>query len=410
MYLTRLVLPVFGEIAIPTIVGKIANLPEVQRLRHISLSNIDSCSLTAIGGVSRFEHSLGTAILAWELAKKLNLNKEFESELILAGGLHDIAAPGLGHLFEEGCKLAGQDFNHESKLREIFLTEQNPYFQAYLGKELGCRKLMYDLDVKPEAVFDAIAGNGRCGVSINGSMDLDNIDNVARMLSRLGPPIYYEKILSFINIFCIRNGIISIDSDKTYLFDEWLTSRKKLYNMLMLEPTDFAAKSMTKLAIAMGIKDSILSTDDWRLTDYEILYKLIKHKNTKELVERLLLGKYYRIIGMYWVEGEESLRILQDNSEREELQCQINKFLGKGIFIDYIRDKRERTIDGPHPPVRALLGIISQHSSIVNQEMKLCDEFVQTHFNILEKIPLCTSTLPVGKALPGNQSRLPFAD
>lgn len=410
MSLTRLILPVFGEVAIPSIVGKIALLPEVQRLRHVSLSNIDSCSLTAIGGVSRFEHSLGTAILAWKLSQKLGLDDDFASELILAAGLHDIAAPGLGHLFEEGCKLAGQHFDHESKLRKMVFEEGEEYLQTYLGKELGCRKLMSDLNVQPKSVFDAIAGEGRCKTAINGSMDLDNIDNVARMLSRLGTVVPYEKVLNFIDFFCISNGAISVNPNKMYLFNEWLELRKKLYNMLMPEPTDFAAKSMTKLAIATGIKKNVVHIDDWHLTDYEILHKLLAHESTKELVQRLLLGKYYRIIGMYWIEGEESIRILQNNSEREELQCQANKYFGKGIFIDYIRDKRGRTIDGPHPPVKALLGVISQYSTPAKQEVKLCDKFIRAHFNVSEKVSLYTRSLSVEKSFQHNQSQLSFAD
>lgn len=410
MNLKRIILPVFGKIEIPEIISKVALLPEVQRLRQISLSNVDSCSLTAIGGVSRFEHSIGTAILAWKLSEKLDLDEEFRSELILAAGLHDVSAPGLGHLFEEGCKLAGKTFDHENKLQKIIFEEGETYYQAYLGRELGCRKLMADLHVAPKSVFEAIAGDGRCTVAINGSMDLDNIDNVARMLSRLGIIIPYKEILDFVDIFDISNGVISICMDKKHLFERWLLYRKRLYNILMLEPTDFVAKSMTKLAICLGLQNNIITVEDWCLTDQELLHKLIEHDETKDLIKKLLLGQYYRLIGMYWIEGKESVDTFKDNVKREELQKRANKHINKDIFIDYIHDKRERNIDKPSSFDRALIGVLSQYSSPVKHEEDLCDSFIRDSFNVLEKVPLSGQHLQADKTYNNNQSLLPFID
>ena len=409
MILKQITLPVFGKLEIPGIIYKIILLPEVQRLRQISLSNIDSCSLAAIGGVSRFEHSIGTAILAWKLSEKLKLDTEFRSELILAAGLHDVSAPGLGHLFEEGCKLAGETFDHEKRLREIF-EEGNTYYQAYLGRELGCRKLMDDLHITHSSIFNAITGYGRCNVAINGSMDLDNIDNVARMLSRLGITIPYEEVLSFIDIFDVSGGSISICMDKKVLFEKWLSYRKKLYNILMLEPTDFVAKSMTKLAISIGLKHGIITVDDWYLTDQELFHKLISHSKTIDLIQRLLLGQYYRLIGMYWIEGKEGIDALKDNSQREYLQKQADESISKGILIDYIRDKRERYIDKIPSFNKALVGIICQYSSPVSHEEELCDKFMQNRFNVLEKISLHGKHLRAYQKNNRSQCLLPFSD
>ncbi len=410
MSLKQITLPIFGKVEIPEIIYKILLLPEVQRLRQISLSNIDSCSLTAIGGVSRFEHSIGTAILAWKLSKKLKLDNAFSSELILAAGLHDVSAPGLGHLFEEGCKLAGETFDHEKRLREIIFEEGNPHYQAYLGREIGCRKLIDKLNVTSQSVFDAIAGDGRCNIAINGSIDLDNIDNVARMLSRLGVIIPYKEVLSFIDIFDISNGSISICVDKIYLFEKWLSYRKQLYNILMLETTDFVAKSMTKLAVSIALKDKIITLDDWHLTDQELFRKLISYSKTEDLIQKLLLGQYYRLIGMYWIEGEDGIKTLKDNTQREGLHKQANESISKGVFVDYIRDKRQRYIDKSPSFNKALVGIISECSSPVKYEEELCDEFMKNHFNVLEKISLYGKKSQTNETYNNNQSLLPFND
>ncbi|MDH4201507.1 MAG: HD domain-containing protein [Phycisphaerae bacterium] len=410
MNLEHITLPVYGKIKIPELIHKILLLPEIQRLRQVSLSNIDSCSLTAIGGVSRYEHSVGTAILAWKLAEKLKLDEQFKSELTLAAGLHDVSAPGLGHLFEEGCKLAGVEFDHEKKLREIVICEEQPYYQAYLGKELGCRKLMNDLNVSSISVFDAIAGQGRCKDAINGSMDLDNIDNVARMLTRLGVIVPAEEVFSFINIFEVSRGTISISLNRRNLFEKWLSLRRNLYNILMPEPTDFVAKSMTKQAVCIGLKSKIISVNDWYLTDQQLFHKLIEAPETADLIKGLLLGQYYRLVGMYWIEGEKEVSALMDNLKRENLQRQANDNIGKGIIIDYIRDKRERYIGKSPPSHKALIGVISKYSSQAKYEQESCDDFMRNNFSIFEKVSPGDNYLHADIIKESSQSLLPFND
>ena len=146
------------------------------------------------------------------------MDATFGRELILAAGLHDVAAPGLGHLFEEGCALADITFDHEQRLREVFLDEGNIYFQAYEGRELGFRHLARKHGVLPQDVFDALVGRGRCGAAINGSIDLDNIDNVTRMLSRLGKETDAKKVQSFTELFVLENDSLALDTGRHDLF------------------------------------------------------------------------------------------------------------------------------------------------------------------------------------------------
>ncbi len=371
------IIPVFGKVRVPELVERLAALPEVQRLRQVSLSNIDSCSLTAIGGVSRYEHGLGTAILASRLADALGLGDVFRAELIIAAGLHDVAAPGLGHLFEEGCELAGQPFDHERRLREIFLDQGSQYYQVYLGRELGCRKLMKDAQVRPRAVFDAIGGFGRCGPAINGSIDLDNIDNIARMLFRLGRIIDLSELERFTQIFSLSGDSIVVDKTRTDIFSEWLRLRRALYDILMPEPTDFAAKAMTKRAVATGLSTEGISLDDWYLTDFELLLTLREHDPTRNLVERLWVGDYFALAALYWIEGRDSLELLLHPTERQRLEHDLTLLVGAEMVLDYIIDKRERSIENAVPPARALVGAMCTSATLKPRQRELCCRFIQ---------------------------------
>ncbi len=395
------VIPVFGKVRLPPLVQRLAALPEVQRLRHVSLSNIDSCSLTAIGGVSRYEHSLGTAILASRLADILVLDDTFRAELVIAAGLHDIAAPALGHLFEEGCGLAEVPFDHELRLSQIFLDKGSQYYQIYLGRELGCRKLMEEVQVRPKAVFDAIRGHGRCGPAINGSIDLDNIDNIARMLFRLGRIINVSELEHFTRIFSLSDGSIVLDKAQADIFAGWLDLRRELYGILMPEPTDFAAKAMTKRAVATGLSTEGISPDDWYLTDYELLLTLRQHAPTRSLVERLWLGDYFPLVSLYWTEGQDSLNLLRNPTERQRIERDLTAVVGATMVLDYIIDKRERCIEKTTIPARALLGVMCTAASLKPRQRELCCRFIQDTFATGPTFPVetlsdgeDTSTLP----------------
>ncbi|KKK78539.1 hypothetical protein LCGC14_2842570, partial [marine sediment metagenome] len=272
--------------------------------------------------------------------------------------------------------------------------------------------LMLSQRVSPQEVFGAITGEGRCGDAISGTMDLDNIDNVARMLSRLGVMIPSELALNFTDAFCLTEGKIRTDVSRIALFEEWLILRRQLYNKLMLQPDDFSAKTMTKLAVAKGLKEEVIYVTDWSLSDATLLEKLGGTKApTRDLVRRLLLGDYFRVIYMCWVEGDVSLTLLSDVRQREEIQTAAREVLGDGVFIDYIKDKRERSIDMAPRPKKALCGVMSSRSCPTvggaAKERSMCEAFVRSQLEVVEEAyPLQSGSIH-GLA-NGSEPFLPF--
>jgi hypothetical protein len=59
------------ESALDHFLADLIEQPEMQRLRDVRLSNINSGTLTGAANISRFEHSIGTALLAGRTAKAL---------------------------------------------------------------------------------------------------------------------------------------------------------------------------------------------------------------------------------------------------------------------------------------------------------------------------------------------------
>src|SRR3972149_7911378 len=92
--------PLYGTFTLPNDIERFLFTPEMQRLREIRLSNVDSINLLGISSVSRYEHSIGTAYLALLSARQLNLSKKDTYVLVISALFHDIASPPFGHTTE----------------------------------------------------------------------------------------------------------------------------------------------------------------------------------------------------------------------------------------------------------------------------------------------------------------------
>src|SRR4051812_16739817 len=212
--------------------------PEGQRLRDVRLSNINSSTLPGGANISRFEHSIGTALLAGRAARALDLDPVQQHKLILAALLHDVAITPFGHLMEEGFAYAEMQYDHEGRLLQILQGEAEHGtidYQIFRGQSVGFRKVLAKraykaMRIDPAEVMRIIQGEGRLGPLINGTIDLDNIDNVCRMAYHIG--IQYRRGLSedLAKVFTVRNDAIFLRGERVNVINEWLYLRFRLYS------------------------------------------------------------------------------------------------------------------------------------------------------------------------------------
>ena len=287
----------YGLQSLDSFLAKLIDQPEIQRLRDVRLSNINSSTLSGAANISRYEHSVGTALLAGRTAKHLGLTNPDKHKLVLAALLHDVAITPYGHLMEEGFAYAEMRYDHERHLLQILQgeTEHGTHdYQIFRGLSVGFRKVLsrrpYDtLGILPADVMQIIQGKGWLGPLVNGSIDLDNIDNVCRMAYHIGIPHRRELPLALTQAFVVRNGSICLHGDHLDAINEWLRLRYRLYNVLMTNPTDFSAKAMLVEAIRLALIGTanappVLSTSTWSYTDSEFVQLLRAYKPTSELV------------------------------------------------------------------------------------------------------------------------------
>ena len=182
----------YGKIYLPDWIVPFLKMPEFVRLRGVRLSNVDSYEFKDFNAPTRWEHCVGVAYLATICAKKRMLNEIDTIKLILASLLHDIATPPFAHTVEyifddydhelESFNILSNYQNKDLSPSEPIFASQTPQFRNLLKKLSKDIKLNIDGD----EIAELLLGGGELGFLINGSVDLDNIDNVSRASLYLG--------------------------------------------------------------------------------------------------------------------------------------------------------------------------------------------------------------------------------
>lgn len=364
----------YGEVRFTSDLTELIQSSPVQRLRHVRLSNIDSTAMPGIAGVSRYEHSLGVAYLAGCVSMSAKDSMRDRQVVMAAGLLHDTAITPFGHLIEEAFKYGGT-FDHEVRLRQVFGLEAGlggPHFQV-LGRENELLNWAHKYcQGEPhntlQDILSSIAGQGRLGRLIKGSIDLDNLDNLCRIAFHMGLSV--DKSLPI----RVARGM-SIPGDGALIFsaaaascvDEWLKLRREVYRRLMLSREDFVSKMMLIYAAMVAHEAGILKTDDWKLTDGGFTHHILDKGPTsaRETVLRWLRGDSWELADLLWVEGQLPLY-----SELKALSTELSGALGRHCFLYGITDKSTRKVslrieDGTEvsfgqPPTKWLLGVASR--------------------------------------------------
>ncbi len=339
----------YGESSFGQPLADILWCPEIQRLRHVFLSNIPSFDMPGIAQVSRFEHAIGTMVLAGVVARARGLDEERAVTLQTAALLHDAAMPGLGHLMEEAFALAGRSFDHESHLESLFsgkVDAGGTAFQIFDGQEVGFRRELDRHGLPAHVVTEAlttIRGGGALGPLLNGSVDIDNIDNVCRIAFHMGLRFRQELPIMLARVLAVADGTLRMGREGLALVKEWQQLRTEVYRRLMFAPRDFAAKTMLvrTLArlIARGANGGLLD-EDWRLTYEEVTDRLRGGcREEARVFGRLYAGNLYETAALVWIHGD--FPGLPNLIQHEQ---KVAKMLGHECWLYAIPDKRHRPV------------------------------------------------------------------
>src|SRR3989338_9730345 len=157
----------YGEWELPEFLKKISQTKEMARLRGITQSSIPN-TMNPCGAIpSRFHHGLGVAYLATKVSEKNPQISDYAVLLRASALLHDAGNPPFSHL-SEPFLMEMTGMNGESFLAEVLAGGET-------------EKILEEYGLNLEQFVKFVTGEDKpLSDVLNGTMDIDNLDNVAR--------------------------------------------------------------------------------------------------------------------------------------------------------------------------------------------------------------------------------------
>jgi uncharacterized protein len=328
----------YGCVQYPDYVWNILTCPEIQRLREVRLCNINSLCLPGGANINRYEHSLGAAYLALQCVSSWPkpINENTKKRIVLAALLHDLGTTAFGHSVQYVLDTRG--YQHESVYDII--TQQDAsdkqskytYQQAkmepiYFGLPKRLVRLIDDDDLR--AINEIVKGKGPYAPLVNGTVDLDNLDNVYRLAYHIGLVHATDVPLKLAGAMWTEDGQLVIKDNVSDLVEDWYRVRRTLYHYLLLNPDEFSAKCMLEEALYLAqMRSSHLFS--WNDVDYQLLDKLSTCSDeVRNIVSRLMIGDLYGCIGIYSTACIDSYEMLTDQSFRHSVEREMGDQIRK---------------------------------------------------------------------------------
>ena len=342
-----LVDPLYGALRVSAWASAMLATAPFQRLAGVSLSDVPGELLFGRAFPSRLDHALGVYHLA-------RLARPQDRALHVASLAHDLGHGPFSHLSEP---LMRERLGEDHEMRSARLLGE---VRAAL-KEMGAQQPAW-LDWDEVARLILGRDDGR-GALLNGRLDYDNADNVARFLRAggLGAPSYDPVALAR-GLRPIPQGAAS-NEDRTYLQDAaegdalgWLADRNTVYSFLHEGHVNLAAHAMLRKAVDLGASTGIVSDDFFDMTDVQALRLLGRalHRGLAGLVERVRAGgaRRHRCVWEAEAPSEDEAIPAVFTSWRERLQLEAHLALQSAlpaheVIVEAIVSRAGRTL----PPV-----------------------------------------------------------
>jgi hypothetical protein len=360
----------YGRLELPEIARKLAaTCPLLLRLREVRMPNIPFVTYPSFANVSRFEHSLGVAHLAWWWARRNRLDREEGEALALGALYHDAATPAFSHLFEEF--LSRQGFDHERALADVLgarpAVPGGAHAQVFLGRaprlrtELAARGT--DCALTATRVAAIAVGDDALGRAVHGDLDLDNIDNVIRATTAMGltggaarQPHPYEVADALV----YNGGVVTLSRDSSHVVDQWRALRRLLYRSILDSKQEFLAQATIKWALEECYRDdeTLSEPNAWCLTEPELIFGHLRHHPyARLLIDRVRMGSFPDLLFSAWIDDLGALVGPGSLDATEKLCSALSEIWCTDVYVSFIIDKRERRISLPAAPVRTLFDL-----------------------------------------------------
>lgn len=275
--------PVHGDIRLPRDLIELCDTPEFQRLR--SIRQLGTAHLVYPGAThTRFEHSLGTCHLTWQILANLGIDPQQHLAVLASALLHDVTHIPFGHTIEDERRVFSR---HDTPER---LRQSLP--KGLLGqrlKRLGLLEpVLQILGGQPEFPWQAQV--------VSGTVCADLLDYLKRDAFYCGLPQTYDPRI--LQVFRVDSqGQLYLEAFKSGLVRQDVLS--EVVNLLRLryflsERVYFHHTKTSSGAMISRVVEAALS-QGWQLKDLEalgdetLLYRLEQEVAPRDAVVSSLL-------------------------------------------------------------------------------------------------------------------------
>lgn len=329
---------------LPQIVEHLMRTRELTRLERVSLGVLP-VSLNPFPLTNRFLHSMGVCYLA-HLVLEQNPSLEPCRDLILAASLlHDAGSPGLSRLAER-C------------LREETGKDAEQFLETVLNREDSPARAVLDcFHVSPKDVAAFVCGEfWPMSRILNGSLDIDNLDNVARFkkAARIKGKNYNPAAIA--SSFRFRDGQWTLFDSCYEEVEYWLDNREAIYETAYSDP-HLALAAMIDHALQIAFFEKEIEPDIFFSLDDDLAIQYLHGCNprTAYLIAKASSGMssewYQRVSSAEYVgDAPKKIKLLASQwSERKKLADLVSHTLGIreeyiGILASKGKDRRTITI------------------------------------------------------------------
>jgi HD superfamily phosphohydrolase len=273
--------PLYGQLEFGDKELKLFQTPALTRIRDISLSAVPPLASPSGMVGSRFEHSFGVAHLASLLTTKREFS-EMATDLYLAALFHDTGSPPFSHITEKFLEeMTGN--NHEQFAEQIIKSQEN-------------QQAIKDYGGDPDTVFELINGQLKPWSDlINGSIDLDNIDNSLRWGMAVG--IFQNKFYEpeeLINAYVLQNNQLGLKLHYYAQIQKWELCRRLVYDVVYSD-LNLTPETMLFRSLQFAFESGDLNKEFFNLTDSQALYVLENRCNpqTQKLIKQIRSWNFF---------------------------------------------------------------------------------------------------------------------
>lgn len=258
----------YGALPISRWAQELLELAPFARLAGVSLSDAPGELLLHRPFPSRLTHSLGVYYLSRQARPR-------DRALHVAALAHDLGHGPFSHL-SEPLMIERLGMNHEQ--RSVTLLRQ-----ALAGLRGTSARLLAWLDADEIAALILGGGPEGRGKLLNGLLDYDNLDNVARFLqaAELGVPGYDPRALAralrLVAPDVEAQGAepsepyVALAAEAETLAQAWLADRRRVYRYLGQGERNLAIHGMLRKAIDLAEQAGRIPEDFFDLTDGQAL-------------------------------------------------------------------------------------------------------------------------------------------